>query len=83
MGHSPNMASGVESFQFETNNLFVLCNKKGFAAGIMGLRWLSRAVLKLLSWFYYLSAVGGRTSLKGVCLYSSYNVRHKCSVATN
>lgn len=36
MGHSPSMASGVESFQFETNNLFVSCNKEGFAAGNMG-----------------------------------------------
>lgn len=54
------MASGVESFQFETNNLFVSCNKEGFVAGNKGLQWLSRAHLKLLSWFYYLSAVGGK-----------------------
>lgn len=30
------MASGVESFQFETNNLFVSSNKKGFAIGNKG-----------------------------------------------
>lgn len=83
MGHSPNMASGVESFQFETNNLFVSCNKAGFVAGNMGLQWLSRASLKLLSWFYYLSAVGGRNSLQGVCLYSSYIVRYKCVPTAN
>lgn len=36
MGHSLSMASGVESFQFETNNLFVSLNKEGFAAGYVG-----------------------------------------------
>lgn len=36
MGHIPALASGVESFQFETNNLFVSCNKEGFVAGNKG-----------------------------------------------
>lgn len=46
MGHSPSMASGVESFQFETNNLFVSSNKEGFVAGNKGSQWLSRGLLK-------------------------------------
>lgn len=51
MGHSPRTASGVESFQFETNKLFVSCNKEGFVAGNKGPQRLSRAYLKLLSCF--------------------------------